>query len=636
MPTPIQLTADIAQEIERTCSTALKTSQDYKQPKMNLIAESEDLYFGLVPKQLKNPFNESFPFMSGFVDHYVSKIDDPPKITFSPGEEADFKAAQKITAAFEKIVNSPLPHAKWAYKDRAAKTFAIFSGRGINRIFSERVPKFQVNYGAVDYYDFHCEPGGGGMLENHLFCGEESLYFTKEQLLQGAQEGFYDRDQVHQLVSRTNESDMKDNSSHQENSANRHRAFGLDPQSHNYTGQPTYKLTQFQLTYKGVRWLCLWDDLSHVWIRVKPLREITNSDLFTYTSWATNENAKFFWSKAPCDDARPIGKYINKALNQELYNREKINRGQRAYDPHMFHDVEALGDWRPDGLIPVDTKNQTKPIREGIYTFEVAGLNGTLDLVTYLDNFSGQKTGSTPGSQGAADKDKKVGIFFGELQQIDEFIGTKNKSYREAWEETGIRFVNMLDMDLEDDELEIQLMGAKGTEWSTLSKKDLKTNRDLDIIISGGADEEQESEVRNAKKSEALKNVKTPNPRWVDEEQLKISGYTEEELKEAFALSPENQELMAEAAQAIEEIQKGREVKLNRGATDNFMQKIIDFAMDHDDLDDETFDRLIAYAEAHTEIAARNVAINAENILREQIGISPEGEKKEPVLPVGA
>jgi len=597
---------------------------------MEQIKQSEDLYFGIVEKQLKNPFNESFPFMAGFVDHYISKIDDPPSLKFSAGEEPDFKLAQKVTSAFEKISNSPLPNAKWRYKDRAAKNFALFSGRGINKIFSERDPKFKVHFGAIDYYDFHCEPAGGGILEHHLYCGEENIFKTKEDVEEGVINQIYDPLQVKELIGRATEQVHKDNADEMQNNINRHSAFGLDPLSHNYVGQDMFKFVEWYMTYKGVRWYLLFDAWSRTWIRVKPLREVTASDLFPYKSWATNENARLFWSKAPCDDARPIARYINKALNQELYNREKVNRGQRMFDPTMVHDTESLSDWRPDGLTPIDTKGGTRKLADAVHTFDVAGLNGTIDLVQFLDAYAGQKTGSTPSSQGASEKDKKVGIFFGELQQIDEFIGVKNKSYKETWEEIGHQFVNMLDEDLDDEGMQIKLMGAKGVEFSQLTREELDSkDRELDIIVTGGSAEEQETEARNAKKANALLTLETVNPRWKDEETMRISGWEEEDIKRAFSLSPANQELMAEAAQAIEDILNNKTVKLNRSANAAFMEKIIETAAELDTIPLEKFNQLIEYAEQHVEIASANEARQAQEIIREQSGITPDGESKE-------
>ena len=620
-----KLTKELADNITLTCAEQLGVSEKFKQPRMAQIKESEDLYFGIVQKTLKNPFNYSFPFMSGFVDHFLSKIDDPPEINFEPQDEADFKVAEKVTAAFAKEKSSVLPEAKWALKDRWVKKMGIFSGRGIYKYFAESPGGiYTPNFSAVDYYDFHCEPDGGGHLDNHIFKGHDFIYKTKEELLTGVKDGYYDQMQVADLIGNYNEDDYKDNEDDMGSRNNRAQAMKLDPVSNNYLGEPTFRFAEWYLLYKGVQWYVLWEVKTKKWIRIKPLEEIIPKKLSPFVSWATHEEARLFWSKAPADDARPLAQYLNKLLNQELYNREKQNTGQRAYDAEMFHDVEALSHWRPDGLVPADTRNGNKPIAAGIYEFKVSGLSGGVDMVKFLDSFFGQKTGSTPGSQGATEGGKKVGIYFGELEQVNQFIGVRNKSFREAWAELGLRYVYGLDEHLHNDEIQIKLMGAGGIEWNKLTKNDLKRNRMLDIKITGGNEEKEKSAIEKQVKTNALTQVLTANPRWKDEEILKNAGYTEEDIKKAFSmLPPASEKLMSEAAQAIQDIVQKKSPQLNRAANSAFMQKVVDYAVSND-LKQDIYDALIEFAISHGEIAAENEARAAMKFLQEANNSVPE------------
>lgn len=655
MPKVPEVTQQLADELTRIAITQLRTSRDYKRARMQVIKGHEDLYMGIVPKTLRNPFNDSYPFMSGFVDTLHSKIDDPPKLVYGHNDEADYKKAIKITAAFEREVKSPMPNAKWALKDRWAKRLATFSGRGIHKYYAESDPHYKSNFEVIDHYDFHCEPGGGGHLENHLFCGEENIFRTKEDLVDGAKAEYYDAEQVARIATHTNANEYKENSQEQQEKDNRHRALGLDRETNNYVGQDIFRLFEWYLTYKGIRWQLTFDETSSLWLRVKPLREVfkphdslNGESMYPYPTWATHEDPKVFWSKAPCDDASPIAKQINRFLNQESYAREKKLYGQRGYDPERIMDLEALANSRPDALIPVDTKGGTKSIASALYEFQSGEVKGTLDLVQFLNSFSGEKSGISPSTQGTSEKGKQATVFFGELQQVADRLGVYNKSYRECWEELGLRFMDGLDDHLTTP-MAIKLMGAEGVEWTELTRTDLKTNRELDISISGGQAEDQENELISRKKLDALKSVATVNPRWKDEEALRAAGYTDEQIKRAFDPGPSaSQELLSEAAQAIEDIVKGKKPKLNRGANAQFMQKILDFATDSD-LKREVFDTLIEYAEAHARIAAENEARNAAQLLNDarmratlqmqgKTGGGPAGVSPElaPRLPTGS
>jgi hypothetical protein len=616
----------INDRIVHQCIKQLQTSRDFKRGRLAEIQESEDLYLGKTKPSLANPFNECFPFMSGFVEHYVSKIDNPPTIDFGANHEADFKIAEQITSAYE--IESADPIKQWARIDRECKRLAVFSGLGIYKQWADsptdpdtNEARYQAHFDTKDIYEWHFEPNGGGHLEDHLFCGEEGVFMTMEEIEQGGKDGYFDEGQVTQMVQGTSESEYKDNAVEAEEHMSRRRSLMLDPTSHNYVGQQTKKLVEWYTTFGGKRYYVLFDEKTSLWLRVETVKEMFGTDLYPYVVWHTHEDRYNMLSKAPCDDAKPVAKYINRLLNQLLYNREKKNRGQRAYDPEMFQDVEALSDWRPDGLIPVDTQGGQRSIASGIFEFQVGGLDGTIDLITFLDAFSGQKTGSTPGSQGASDKDKKVGVFFGELDQVSEFIGTRNKSYTEAWAQLGIRYIYGLDHHLDDEGIAIELMGPDGIEYTALSRFDMKRNRQLSVRVRGGAEDFQRKEVEKKRKAEILPNLQTVSPEWKEREILAIAGYTDAEIKEAFTQLPyTSRELISEAMQAVEDILVGKRPALNYGANVVFMQRIIDKATDvsmsNKARERKMANQLLEYAMAHTDIVLENETRLATEMIR--------------------
>lgn len=617
------VTFDLCDQIAKTAKVQLRTSRQYKLQRMKQIGETEDLYFGIAKKQIRNPFNECFPFVSGFVDGLMAKLDDVPEVEFVHNDEADYNAARKYQALFEQEVNSTLPNAKWALKDRWCRKMAIFSGVGIYCLYGETIDgTFNLNFSVKDYYDFHCEPGGGGDLEEHIFCGEESIFKTKEELLQGVAEGMYEETQVMKLLTVGSPSEYKQNDDQYNQRLNRHRALQLDPQSNNYVGQDLYKFCQWYLKFQGVRWYCLFEENTGTWIRVKALRDIfpvvpqLGEALWPYVTWHTNEEARLFWSKAPGDDARPIGITMNRLLNQELYNREKQNTGQRAYDPEMYYDLEALADWRPDGLVPFDSKGGTRTAADGLYSFEVGELSATIEMVQFLDGFAGSKTGTATTAQNQQPQDQKVGIFFGEMKTIEERVSLYNKSFKEAWAQLGYRFILAVD-DHVTEPIAIKMMGADGLEWSEFTPSDKQRNRDFGISIKGGDDELQETLAKDSRKSAALALVMTVNPRWKDMEILKKAGYSDEELKDAFSnITPASQALLSAAAAAIDSIANGVIPRVNQDANIAFCQKLIDDAQEINDL--KVQGQIYDYVTAHGMIVAKNEARNAQQMLNDK------------------
>jgi len=608
------ITADLANKITRQAVQQLQTSRVHKRARLAEIQENENLYHGIAEKTIHNPFNECFPFMSGYIDHLRSKIDDDSNLLYAHEGEADLKKAQKIQAIYDKVSKSIDANDSWDLKHRFAKYNAMFAGYAVYHYYAESAPEYRSNLDVISHYDFYFEPRGGAIIENHLFCGIDNNFKTKEELNTAEH---FDKTQVAQLIADYDKNDRKDNDDYDAIRNNRYRALKQDPVTNNYVGQTVIKLVQGYTTYEGKRYYVLFNEATEIWVRCCLLTEMFPDNLWPFATWQTNEDGDLLMCKAPADDARPIAKIINVMLNQELYNRQKQNYGETHYDVEMYPNVKALIDSRPDKYVPVNLPNGKK-LQDGVWKVPVGPLTATLDFVTWLDQFAGKQTGNTPSAQGASEKNKKVGVFEGEIQQTERLIGVKNKSFRDCLSRLGLLFKQGLDHNLTKPTA-VKIMGAKGVEWDKIGPEDLKTEHPLSIQPVGGTSELQLKEAEKMRKKEALLGTTTVNPQWKDREILLISGYTEDQVKDAFSMdSFAQKELMSEAAQAEKDIIEGKEVKLNRGADSNFMQHIIDFATNADDLTDEQYAALMEYAIAHTDIAVENEARNIKEMIRKK------------------
>jgi hypothetical protein len=596
----------------------LQTSRQNKRARMAAIKESEDLYLGIVEKALRNPFNECFPYMAGYVDHLKAKVDDDSNLLFVHTAEADMKKVQRINAMYERVSKSPAPEDSWEVKHRYAKTNAVFSGVAIYHYFADKNPEYKSHLSVISHYDFHSEPRGGGQIENHLFCGHEGVFLTPQELKDTA----YDQDQVKKLVTHHEKNGWKDSIAYESDRNSRAVALGQQPETNNYVGQQVIKFVPWCTTYEGVRYYMLFNEAANVWVRCQLLTELFPDNLWPYITWHTNEDPDVFWSKAPCDDAKPIAKIINTFINQELYNRQKRNYGQRAYDARAFPNVAALADWRPDGLVPVDmTASGDKPLSSLVHEFQVGDLNGSLEMLSWLENFTGKWMGNTPSSQGQSESDKKATVFVGEVRQVEQLIGIKNKSFRNALSRLGLQFKQGLEHNLTKP-VAVKIMGGTGVEWEELTKDDLKTESELTVQPVGGTSEMELKRLRDSEKAEVLPTLLAVNPQWKERQTLLLKGFTEEEVKDAFSQeSFAEKELLSEAAQAEKDIVEGKAVKLNRGATASFMQHIVDFATNTDDLDDAIYAALMEFALAHQDIVIDNMNRDVKQMLAQRARI---------------
>lgn len=605
----------------RIAQEQIKTSMEHKRVRMDEVAKSEDLYFGKTKKALKGRWNVPLPIMSGYVDELLSKTDDPPKIKYGWQDAADMKRASKVQAKWEQ--DSTAVTGRWAYKDRLWKKIASFYGVGIGKYFAynDDKGKYCSHFEIVDPLDFECEPMGGQMLPAHTFKGQRNIFRSRTQLINGAKEGSalkYDKKQVLRLFATVGSDEYKKFERIYREKTERMRALGFDPDRQSYLGVPTYNLTEWYMIdpETGENWYLFFEPIAGIAVRSCPLKEKFESDADPFVAWHTHPDPFNFWSKAPADDMRPIAEGMNVIFNQALDNREKKNYGQRAYDPAVFPDPSQL-EWRPDGLVEVaEGISNTQAIGNGIYKFSVEDMpeGGTINLLQFMDSVAGLKTGVNATSIGEQE-DKRVGIYYGNLQQVADRLGLYNKSYSEAWGQLGLLYYFGLREHIQTNEMMVRMIGSRGYSWEKLIKDDTDPVQEFNIEIVGGQAQAQLDEILKKTKKESLDSllmnptlVSKMNPDVVIEEVLRNGGWEDATVKRLTNLEGYgSEELVSEAHQAIEDILEGKEPKLNRGATALFMQTIVDFAYDTEDLPLAKFRALLEYAQAHRDLAIENM-----------------------------
>lgn len=594
----------------------------HKQPRVEAWQKAENLYQNKKEPTMVGRFNVPLPILGGYVDTLMSKIDEAPALEFQMMGKADYLRSKKITAAWE--IDSSSARANWAKKDRAAKKICIFTGRAIYKIYAENDPTYAHYLEVVDSYDYIADPIGGSDLENHRFGFQDNIFRSKHDLLNGKQ---YDKSQVAKLVATVGDEAFTKNELAFRNKLNRFTAVGLDDNNlKNYDGQHLFRLVEGFTECEGERYWLLIEPETGIWVRCEKLRDVFDSrgrgekskkTLLPFGSWASHEDPFNFWSKAVVEDIVPIAISMKTVFNQALYNVQKRNNGQRAFDPSIFKNP-ALLDYRPDGLVPANATEAGKNIGQGIYEFKTEDNTAiTVNLIGFLDNFLGTKTGITPSSQGNAEKDKKVGIYFGDLQQVADRMGMYNKSYTECDEQLGIRYIRDIWENFTE-KIMVRWVGEDGVEFDELREEDIDPG--LVAIVKSGAQEAETTALKQKMKLIALSEI-SGNPRlaakinsdWEVEEKLRAAGYDEEEIREATDLqSFGTREEMAEASQAIQDILEGKKPKTYYGATTAFMQKILNFANKKRwAMSLQQYQALMSYAEAHTPIASENMTRQA-------------------------
>jgi len=597
---------------------------------------NEDAYFMRRGKVIRGRHNLKFGDMQGFLDTFISKIDEPPQIEFEPTNEADYRKADKVTLILKQQARPD--RGDWNFKDLLGKKQAGLYGRCIMKFFAVSDPEYKSELILVDPYDFLIDPMAGGLdTEDAMFMGHDNIFKTIFAL---ENDDRYSKEQVAKMKLEFVKATMDDDNENQEKE-NRHSIFGYNARLYKHQSEDTVKLTEWYTTYEGRRYICTFELSSKTWLRVELLSDVfqtpeyENGDpLWNMDSWATHPDAHEFWTPSPCDQVREG--YIAEEIlvNQSFDNRQYKNFGMKVYDSEVI-DNPAMLEPRWSGLVSATIPEGTnKTIQNSIYQIQYPSLDDTTILHNLIDGKISKNSGITPSIQGQSEDDKKVGVFEGEQANTADRLATYEKSYSRFWIKMGKRFVNGLKEHMPE-ELAIKRIGKKGLQWDKLIKKDLDT--DFDIVVKGlNAELNADARKRRDRYQVLSGTLALPEVNTVVglETMFELSGFSPELVKELLdPQSQGNKEIIAEGAEENETMLT-EDVKPNEGATTDHIRKHVDF-LKNEELEPEVKDRIMFHIQAEMEFARSNMIEQAKADVAQAGGVvNAESMDEAPPEPV--
>lgn len=599
--------------------------------RFSAIREYEENYLGKVRPRTSGRSNFPVPVLGRYVDEIKSRLDESPNLIVDSSVSISRKLIGRKATAIIKDLKKP-SKGNWNKYDRLSRRHAIFAGYNAVDFYSEDVDgNFRLNFDPIHHTEFVFEMGGGNDLEKHMGVGRFPIWRTKGQLESRVESNVYDKNQVDILVAKYNASDFKKNEIFFATKTEHLKALGIDVQNNSYAGQPVYPLAQMQLTLnfgKGdERYLLTFDYWSGVWVRFQPLKEVFPSGMYSIDFWQTSEDDEVT-CKSPCDDIFPFAEGIRVKVNQLFDNHTKKIYGQRGYDPNFVPDPSQLIWARADQLTKMRAYGG-KPLSAGVYEFKTDDMTEpTIKFLEYMDGFLTSVVGINPNDVSL--EVQKVGAMFGQLQKTAARLGSQNKSFNEMWQRLGYRALYEMKEFLTEKQ-SIQIIGSRGVEWESFVGSELKDPADFDILTQGSNVEFEMNEARKKRQNEIMQTVtkdpdlkKQTNLRAVVENLFKAGEWTEDEIARLMDVEHYgNEEMLARADLACEQIVKGKEPQLYPGADISFMQYILDFAGKLDDNEAEKRIKLLTYGRAHKSIVIKNMAEKGMNELAQK-GIPPD------------
>jgi hypothetical protein len=608
-------TAQLAEKAVVVATRQIIASTEFKKPRLARLNKYWELYDGKTPKKLRQLFNVAIPVFPGMIDTLNAQHDTPIQLSFKEGDAADYFSVLKVNGAWQMEVMNTAKNSKWDGKLRMLRKHVIMNGVAIPKYTADSDPEYKSILEVVNLKHFHFQPRGGLENENHLFNGEEDIEKTADELKSGARAGIYDKGQVRLLLSRCADTSYLPEGNHEMGERlSRFKPLGLDPDQHSYVGQAVYKLAQQILEIDGKRYLLVFHPWSRTWLRFERWSEICSSDLYPWTPYATHEDSENLLSKSFADDLYPAADAIVAMFNQELTGRERRNVPSVGYDKDMVTDPRKLDEALtiPGRMVALDTKGGTRRIAEAFYEFKTGELNGTVNLIDWINGTLGRNVGATDLAQGSVEEvSKKASVTFAEQKSVSKRIGWQSQPFQDMMAQLGKRYIYGL-KDHMPSKMAIRLMGENGWDWDEITRLDLDTTKDVDVLIVSTDQQVQDSEMKAQKRKDALLALaQSPNinSKKRDEEILRsVGGYEDQEIAEFLDVATySDKKSIAKASEAIQLILRGKQPELWYGATIAFMQKIVDYANDKRSTLGEKFDALIDYSTAHTDIVRDNL-----------------------------
>lgn len=620
-----------AKEAVRIATQLIDTWDKFARNRLNQIQEKEENYMGKVRPRTSGRSNFPVPVLAKYVDEIKSRLDESPELKFDSDVSPSVSmAGKKVTAVIRKLKKPSAGN--WNKYDRNSRNLAIFAGYNAVELYSEENDgKFKLCFKPIDHNEFIFEAGGGNDLEQHSGVGVFPIWRTKGEMESRVQSGTYDKRQVEKLFERYQGNDFKKHDEFFKNKNERYKALGIDIENNDYVGQQVVALAQIQMTIDfgegPERFLITFDYQSGIWVRFQPLIEVFPSGMYSIDLWQTHEDQNTVMCKAPVDDLWPFAEGIRVKVNQLFDNHTQKIYGQIGYDPNFVPDPSQLP-WRHEGQMTKMKAYGGRPISQGIHKFVTDDMtNSTLEFVKWMDGFLTSVAGINPND--VSEDVAKVGILFGQIQKTSARMGIYNKSFKEMWERLGHRALHELSFMTE--KMSIKIQGTSGADWQDFVGKELEDPDDFDVIAEGSNVELEMNESRQKHQIAVIGQIledqdmkKEINLKAAVKMLIKSAQFSENDRRQLLDVKNYgNEEMIARADEACEEILKGKEPDIYPGADISFGQYILEFAnkLDLDDADIKV--KLIEYAQAHRSYIIKNMASKGMDELANK-GVTPD------------
>lgn len=635
MPT---ISKDIRDEIITQALSEIEFARTYKQGKIKNWQKNEDMYYGRKMATEDSRANVDLGRMQEFVHTLLSKIDNPLIFKFTKRKAAQRNRVERLNAL--RVIDSERDD--WDMKDIVGKKQGVIYGRAIYSYFADSQDGYTPHLDNIDVYDFLIDPSAGGIdIERGRYMGDYGVILSRQQLKDGVKDGTYLRTETQSLLSgefsnsdeMTQEETNKQNRSYDQNTTTARKQL---------PDKDKFKFWRWVTTYDGIRYYLLLTERGRTAVRLQPLSEVFESNLWPYWSWAAFPDLTEFWTPSYCDYVREIFMAQSVSVNQAIDNSEAINKPQRKVNVGAIENLAELK-YKKNGIIKVKGDFDVDKAYQIVSTPQI---DTPLKLFAALEGIQEKASGVTAGAKGVADEQGKVGIYDGNQAAVADRFGLLNKSYSFGYK----RFARLWEHGVREHltkKTAVDIMGVDGVEIQEVSRKDIfRKDEQFGLIIEASNAETLMSEAQQKAKTDFITGyIANPNPQVSSvinpkkgfEIQAGIVGFDDETIRQLLDTSEfGDASIMSEADRDIERIMDGEKVEPNEAANNAYKQRFVTYMRNNkENIDIDQFRALASYVLKLEPIITRNMATSL-NANISKLSISSALTPPQPGKPVAA
>lgn len=586
-------------------------SRRHKEGKVSNWHLNENMYFGKKEKTEDSRANVDLGRMQEHVHTLLSKIDSPLTFKFVKKKDAQMKRVQRLNS----LKDYDADRDNWDIKDIVAKKQCIIYGRTIFSYFASSDGGYMPHLENVDVYDFLVDPAAGGIdLEQARYMGRWGVVKDRYDIKGNK---LYIKDEVDKLLRGDGNSDER--TPEETNKDNRTYALDYDQTNKENGSEDKFKFWEWFTTFEGKRYYLLMTP-SGCAIRCEELSELFESELWPFWSYAAFPDLTEFWTPSYADYVREIFMAQAKSINQMLDNAEQINKPQKIVDINAVQNLAQLKYRRGGNYIEANGD-----AGKAVKFVETPSINTPINVFEQLEKIQQKMSGVTDAAAGVADTDGRATIYEGNAANTADRFGLLNKSYSFGYK----RFAKLWEHGVREHlskKIAIDILGPDGIDIEMVGKGDLfRGKEDYAVMVESSNAElqlsEQKKRTLTAFLSALINNPVIPNQKKLIEVLGQVAGADNEQLRQILDESEfGNAVVMSEAERDIEIILDGAMPKPNRLANTAYQQRFIDYMNDHqEDLDEETFRRMVQYFQSLDEVVISNTRRQAREAAGRQI-----------------